>query len=75
MLHFPKYKLGATFCRKKLKNAGSCIYIHEDIKFITINVQKHGKEQDLEIAAVQIRLKGGLFLVFIELQQAILTIF
>jgi hypothetical protein len=55
MLHFLKYKLGATFCRKKLKNGGSCIYIHEDIKFTTINVQKHGK--DLEIAAVQIRLK------------------
>jgi hypothetical protein len=29
ILHFPKYKLGATFCRNKLKNGGTCIYIHE----------------------------------------------
>jgi hypothetical protein len=58
IIHFPKYKLGATFCRKKLKNGGSCIYIHEDIKFTAINVQKYGKEQDFEIAALQIRLHG-----------------
>jgi hypothetical protein len=58
IMHFPKHKLGATFCRKKLKNGGSCIYIHEDVKFTTINVQKYGKEQDLDIAAVQIRLHG-----------------
>jgi helix-turn-helix protein len=30
--------------------------IHEEVKFTIINVQKYGKEQDLEIAAVQIRL-------------------
>jgi hypothetical protein len=51
----PNYKLGAKICRKKMKNGGACIYIQDELTF-TINLQKHGKEQDLEIAAIQIRL-------------------
>jgi hypothetical protein len=53
--HTPTYKLGAKFCRKNLKIGSACIFIQEDLKFTTINVQKHCKEQDLEIAAIQIR--------------------
>jgi hypothetical protein len=59
--HLPNYKLGAKFCRKKMKNGGAFIYVYsyiqEGLKFTTINVQKHGKEEDLEIAAILIRLK------------------
>jgi hypothetical protein len=55
-VHIPKYKLGAKFCRKKLKNGGVCIYIQQDLKFATINLQKYCKEQDLEIAAIQISI-------------------
>jgi exonuclease III len=51
-----KYKLGANYCRKKLKNGGVCIYILETLKFINTDLQKHCKEQDIEIAAVKIRL-------------------
>jgi len=47
-----KYKLGAKYCRKELENGGVCIYIHETLKFCNINLQKHCKEQDIEIAAV-----------------------
>jgi hypothetical protein len=50
------YKLGAKYCRKELKNGGVCIYILETFKFLNIDLQKHCKEQDTEIAAVQIRL-------------------
>jgi exonuclease III len=56
---FSMYKLGAKFCRKNLKNGGVCIFIREDLKFTTINVQTHCKEQDLEIAVIQIRCKGS----------------
>jgi len=49
------YKLEAKYCRKKLKNGGVCIYIHETLKFTNINLQKHCKEQDIEIAAVQLK--------------------
>ena len=38
------YKLGAKFCREKLKDGGTCIFIHEFISFITVNLQKFCKE-------------------------------
>jgi hypothetical protein len=47
-----KYKQGANYCRKNLKNGGVCIYIQEALKFTHINLQKHCKDQDIEIAAV-----------------------
>jgi hypothetical protein len=49
--HIPKYKLGAKFCRKKLKNGGG-LYIQEKLKFTTIDLQKYCKEQDFEIAVI-----------------------
>jgi hypothetical protein len=51
------YKLGAKYCRNKLKNGGVCIYIQEAVKFTKTNLQKHCKEQDIEIAALQLKLK------------------
>jgi hypothetical protein len=51
-----KYKLGAKYCRTRLKNGGVCIYIQEALKFTNINLQKHCKEQDIEIAAIQLKL-------------------
>ena len=50
------YKLGAKYCRNKLKNGGVCIYIQEALKFTNTNLQKHCKEQDIEIAALQLKL-------------------
>jgi hypothetical protein len=57
--HFPTYKLGAKFCRRNLKNGGDCIFIREGLKFTIINVQKHCKEQDLEIAIICTNKKKG----------------
>jgi hypothetical protein len=48
--------MGAKYCRKELKNGGVCIYMQETIKISNINLQKHCKEQDIEIAAVQLKL-------------------
>jgi hypothetical protein len=38
-----KYKLGAKYCRKRLKNGGVCIYIQETLTFTNMNLQKHCK--------------------------------
>jgi hypothetical protein len=38
------YKLGAKYCRNKLKNGGVCAYIQEALKFTNTNLQKHCKE-------------------------------
>jgi hypothetical protein len=54
----PKYQLGVKYCRKKFKNCGVCIYIQEALKFTNINLQKHCKEQDIEITAVQLKLNN-----------------
>jgi hypothetical protein len=56
LTYLPSYILGANLCKGKLKNGGSYIYIHEELKFTSIKVQTCAKEQDLEIAAVQINL-------------------
>ena len=60
------YKLDAKYCRKKLKNGGVCIYIQEALKFTNISLQKHCKEQDIEITAVQLKLnkKNVIFCVY-----------
>ena len=55
--HIPKYKLGAKYCRKNLKQGGVCIYVSESTKFSNINLSKHTKEQDIELAAIQINIK------------------
>jgi hypothetical protein len=47
--HFPNYTLGAKYCRKSLKQGGVCIYVHECLKFSSINLLKHNKEQDMEL--------------------------
>ena len=52
--NIPNYKLGAKYCRTKLKNGGVTIYIHDSLNFTTINLQKYTKEQDLEICATQL---------------------
>jgi exonuclease III len=52
----PHYNLGTKFCRKKLKNGGVCIFIHESIQFSNINMEKFCKDKDLEICAVRLHL-------------------
>jgi exonuclease III len=54
--HFPNYTLEANYCRKSLKQGGVCIYVHESIKFSNINLLKYNKEQDIEIAAIQLSI-------------------
>jgi hypothetical protein len=52
-----------TFNRNLVK---LCIYILETLKFLNIDLQKHCKEQDIEIAALQIRLnKKNVIMFFI----------
>jgi len=41
--HIPKYKLGANYCRKSLKQGGICIYVHESLKCTNIDLPKYNK--------------------------------
>jgi len=53
--HIPAFKLGAKYCRSTLKQGCVCIYVHESLKFTNINLQKYCNEQDIELAAIQIK--------------------
>jgi len=55
--HIPKYKLGANYCRKNLKQGGICIYVRESLKFNNIDLLKYSKEQDIEIATIQLNIQ------------------
>ena len=39
--NIPNYKLGAKYCRTKLKNGGVTIYIHDSLNFTTIDLYKY----------------------------------
>ena len=56
-IHIPKYKLGAKYCTKNLKQGGVCICTHETVNYININLLKYSKKQDLEIAAIQLNIQ------------------
>ena len=49
-----QYVLWVKFCRQSLKNGGVCIFIHEIIKYSTISLQEHCKEQDTGICSVMV---------------------
>jgi exonuclease III len=55
--HFEHYKLSAKFCRKQLKNGGSCIYMHESINSEAIATEHVYKEKDLELCAIKLSLR------------------
>jgi hypothetical protein len=58
VVHTPKYKHGASYCRKK-HNGSVCIFIHEDLNFTALNVQKYSKGHDIEISTIELELSKG----------------
>ena len=55
--HIPKYKLGANYCTKNLKQGGVCIYVLETLKFTDISLLKYSQEQDIKIAEIQFNIQ------------------
>jgi len=50
------FKLGSKYCRHKFKNRGVCIFIHEDLEFFSISLDKYGKVKDIEVCAVKLNI-------------------
>ena len=61
--HIPSYKLGATYSRCILKCGGVCIFVKENIDYFTINLSQYCKEQDLEIAALKLKINRRNFII------------
>ena len=49
---------GGNFWRKTFRQGGVCIYVSHDIQFNIINLDKHNKEKDSEICAINIHLSS-----------------
>ena len=50
------FKLGSKFCRHEFKNGGVCIFIHKDLEFFSISLDKYCKEKDTEVCAVRLNI-------------------
>jgi len=50
------FKLGSKFCRHEFKNGRMCIFIHEDLEFFSISLDKYCKEKDTEVCAVKLHV-------------------
>jgi hypothetical protein len=50
------FKLGSKFCRHEFKNGQVCIFIHEDVEFFSISLDKYCKEKDTEVCAVKLNV-------------------
>lgn len=55
-LPIDRFKLGSKFCRHEYKNGGVCIFVHEDLEFSSISLDKYCKEKDIEVCAVGLKL-------------------
>ena len=58
-----QYILGASFCRKKYKCGGVCIYISKFLQFSAINLEKYHKEKYFEICALKLNVQMYNFII------------
>ena len=58
-----QYILGASFCRKKYKCGGVCIYISKSLQFSAVNLEKYHKEKDFEICALKLNVQTYNFII------------
>ena len=50
------FKLGSKFCRHEFKNGGMCIFIHEDLEFFSVTLDKYCKKKYIEVCAVRLNI-------------------
>ena len=48
------YTLGTYYCRKAKHKGGVCMFIHNSIKFITLNIENYCLDQDFEVYAIHL---------------------
>ena len=62
-INLDPYKLGTSFCRKKQKHGGACIYVSKSLQFSAINLEKFHREKDLEICALKLNIQTKNFII------------
>jgi hypothetical protein len=47
LIYFTDYLLGAKYCRKTFRKGGVCIFVAENLKYKTINMDKYNMDKDI----------------------------
>jgi hypothetical protein len=47
------YKLGVSYCRTLYEKRGVCIFVHESLRYIRIDLERNCKNKDFEICAIK----------------------
>jgi hypothetical protein len=47
------FKLGSKYCGHEFKNGGVSIFVHKELEFFSISLDKYCKEKDTEVCAVK----------------------
>jgi len=56
LIHLEDYSLGANYCRKIFLKGGVSIFVHRNLKYNTIKMDKHNIDKDIEACAIQLVL-------------------
>jgi exonuclease III len=50
------FKLESKFCRHEFKNGRVCVFIHEDLEYVSNSLDKCCKEKDIEVCAITLNI-------------------
>ena len=53
-LHIENYTLGAHYCRKSKQKGGVCVFVHNSIKFVSLDINNYYIDQDFEAIAIHL---------------------
>jgi hypothetical protein len=56
--YFDHYNLGAVYCRKFLSKGGVCIFVHNSLSYLNINLDKFCIDQTIEVCALKLFTAG-----------------
>jgi exonuclease III len=59
LLNIDSYKLGANYCRTMYEKGGVCIYLHTNLNFVNIDLNKYCKDKDFEVCTVKLNLSSN----------------
>ena len=71
--HTENYVLGSCYCRKPKHKGGVCIFIHNSIKFTSLDIDNSCLDQDSEACAIHLNSKHDKLCILATL--GILTLF
>jgi hypothetical protein len=58
-MYIKHYNLGADYCTQTLGEGGVCIFVHDALIYLNVNLNKFCKEQDLEVCAIKLQFPSG----------------